>query len=91
MPLFRNKPIVVEAVRFDQCKTHKLQLPEGVKGIPSPGADNWAYMGCQFWVDTLQGRMNVKDGDWIIYDRDTGDMSVCSPEFFEREYESIKE
>ena len=42
MAKFRKKPVIVEAVRFDPCGAHRVVLPVGVDGVPSPGSDNWA-------------------------------------------------
>ena len=66
MPKFRKKPVVIEAVQFDPWSTHRLELPEGVDGVPSSNADNWSYEGCSFFIETLEGRMEVKRGDYVI-------------------------
>lgn len=63
---YRKKPVIIEAVQFDPLTVHKIDLPDGVRGIPSPGSDNWAYAGCSFFIDTLEGRIRVEKGDWII-------------------------
>lgn len=63
-----------------------MQLPEGVIGVPSPGADNWAYHGCKFYIETLEGRMEVTPSDWIITGV-KGEKYPCKPDIFEQTYE----
>ena len=77
---------MIEAVQFDPQGVHKMTLPEGVEGMPSPGADNWAYEGCQFWVRTLEGDMFVSPGDWIITGV-KGEVYPCKSDIFEMTYE----
>lgn len=60
------KPQLVQAVRLNVLREHKTELPEGVRGVPSGGADNWAYSGCEFYIDSVVGLQRVYDGDWVI-------------------------
>jgi len=85
---FRKKPVVIEAVQFDPGGPHKIHLPVGVRGIPSPNSDNWNYAGCQFFVDTLEGPLEVKPGDWIITGV-KGERYPCKPDVFEMTYEPV--
>lgn len=87
---YRKKPIVIEAIQFDPLSTHRMELPEGVEGLNSPGADNWGYEGCEFWIETLEGRMKVSRGDWIIKGI-KGEFYPCKPDIFEATYEPVKE
>lgn len=87
MAQFRKKTELIEAVRFDVGREHKLKLPRGVHvSKHSPGADNFNYMGFEFRVDTLSGPLPVEDGDWIIYERN-GDIWACKPDIFAAIYE----
>lgn len=52
---------------FDPTGVHRLNLPEGVRGIAAPNADNWAYSGCRFHVDTPDGPFEIRPGDEIEY------------------------
>jgi hypothetical protein len=53
-------------IRFDPYDTHRLKLPMGVEGIPSPSADNWAYDGCRFfWIRPGKPRQEIFAGDMI--------------------------
>ena len=90
MPKFRSKPVVIEAVQFDPYDKHKMRLPDGVTGVPGGGADNWAYMGCTFFVTTTHGqRTDVVAGDWIIRDPDGNGYYPCKPDIFEATYEAV--
>lgn len=86
MAKYRKKQVIIEAVQFHPQGDHRLQLPEGVMGIPSPNADNWAYEGCQFYIQTLEGRMTVNDGDWIITGV-KGERYPCKADIFQETYE----
>lgn len=86
---FRKKPIIVEAEQFDPINKHKIKLPDGVEGIPCSGADNWAYMGCRFYIDTPEGRLEVKQGDWIITGI-KGEKYPCKDDIFKKTYEPVE-
>lgn len=90
MPKFRKKPVVIEAVQFDPLDAHKMTLPEGVIVTKfSPGADNFAYMGFEFGVETLEGRMTVSPGDWIITGV-KGERYPCKPDIFAATYDRVE-
>ena len=89
MPLFRKKPVVIEAVQFDPWGPHKYQLPTGVEYIRLGGEDNFAYEGITFFIDTLEGRMEVKRGDWIIRGV-AGELYPCKPEIFAATYDAVE-
>jgi hypothetical protein len=64
MPLFRKKPIVVEAVRFVGGNFSEL-----IKAFP-PVAEWKGYLDDdKLWcleIPTKEGTMTAKDGDWIV-------------------------
>lgn len=91
MSKFRKKPVVVEAVQFDPLGVHRLTLPEGVVGQPSPGADNWAYDGCRFFVTTIHGQQTeLKARDWIITEPDGIHHYPCKPDIFAATYDPVE-
>ena len=73
---FRKRPIVIEANRF---YFDIKPWPPGVKGDD--------YLA---WVDTLEGQLNVADGDWIIVGI-KGEIYPCKPDIFELTYEPFPE
>ena len=72
---YRKKPLVIEATQF----FHSMDpWPNGVKG-----ADNTA------WVETLEGPLDVSEGDWIITGV-KGEIYPCKPDIFELTYELVR-
>jgi hypothetical protein len=74
MAKFRKKPVVIEAVQFDG-----VSLPEGVNR--EPGAVDG-------YIDTLEGRMTVKPGEWVITGV-KGERYPCKPDIFAATYEPV--
>lgn len=90
MAKYRKKPVVVDAVQFDPSGPHKMGLPVGVEGCHGPGADNWNYAGCTFWVVTVHGqRTRVAPLDWIITEPDGVHHYPCKPDIFDATYEAV--
>lgn len=78
MAKYRKKPVVIEAERF----TWKIApWPEGVKY----DTDIQAHV-----IETLEGKMIVSEGDWIITGV-AGERYPCKPDIFERTYELAEE
>lgn len=76
---FLKKPIVVEAEQFFVGNYfNNGYLPEGV--VFSDGS---------FYIDTLEGRLRVLDGDWIITGI-KGEKYPCKPDIFEASYEEVE-
>lgn len=64
--------MVVEAIQFNG-----VDLPEGVRREPG------AFSG---YIDTLEGRMVVSPGDWVICGV-AGERYPCKPDIFAATYE----
>jgi len=79
---YRKKPIVVEAMRYD--------------GSAKSVADLLDFMGeiqmfdCLPVIDTLEGRMVVGIGDWVIRGV-TGEFYPCKHEVFIQSYDEEPE
>lgn len=84
MPQFQKKPVIVDAVQFLPISIHSKTLPEGVIGIPSPCADNWAYEGCKFYFNDIF-RTEICNGDWIV--NKSGKFSIYKDASFKEEFE----
>ena len=82
MAKFRKKPIVIEAVQFWYGN------PE-IAGItyPPTSSDGRTYIG-DAYVETLEGKMFISNGDWIITGVN-GEKYPCKPDIFEKSYEAI--
>ena len=82
MARFRKKPVVVEAVQFTQAMYDGGDpLPDGVDGH---GADDTGRR--LYSVRTLNGRVSISVGEWIITGV-KGEKYPCEPDIFERTYE----
>lgn len=84
MSKWRKKPVVIDAEQFDP---YKHPWPKGI--IPwgrdyRPRDMSWGY------ISTLEGRMHVLAGDWIITGV-AGEVYPCKPEIFEATYEPVED
>lgn len=88
---FRKRPLVVEAQQFF---SREKPLPFNERGVVKYGCDcgpNGACSVCErFWIDTLEGRVALKDGDWIIRGVN-GEFYSCKPDIFAKSYEPAGE
>ena len=82
MPLYRKKPVVIEAVRFDPgCEPYELasDVIAGKIRYPEDGT---------MLIDTLEGVMCAQPGDWIIRGV-KGELYPCKPDIFSATYEKV--
>ena len=78
MPMYRKKPVVIEAVQFDGT----LQSLEAMN-LPSVSQELTSDT-CQ--IETLEGVMTARKGDWIIKGVH-GEFYPCKPDIFAATYE----
>lgn len=79
---FRKKPIIVEAEQWFYGKEI-----DGVIDKPMP------LSGLNLmppYIETLEGRLFVNEGDWIITGIN-GEKYLCNPDIFEKTYERVEE
>jgi len=77
---YRKKPIVIEAFRFGFD-----ELPDWFVGFIDNSRDKaWAY------IETLEGEMTAKSGDYIIKGI-KGELYPCKEDVFEATYEKVIE
>ena len=76
---FRKLPVVVEAMQFNGYERGCVPFVSGVGSMDivemfklygkaahkRRGGDNNGAL-VDFWIDTLEGRMLVSEGDWVI-------------------------
>lgn len=81
MQKYRKKPVVIEAVQFDP---HQTPWPDGV--IPWTTVQrrdmSWGY------IQTLERKMSVLAGDWIITGV-AGEKYPCKDDIFKATYEEV--
>ena len=73
---YRKKPVVIDAVQF----TGDIFVHPAI--MRAPGDNELPY------IETLEGKMIVRDGDWIITGI-KGEAYPCKPDIFEASYEPV--
>lgn len=86
---FRKKPVVIEATQWFKDGDHpEVKRSEAYDSHPiSPGI---LYRSKDYYIKTLEGKMKVTAGDWIITGV-KGEHYPCKPDIFEATYESVEE
>jgi len=74
---YRKKPVVIEAVQFTGDNHFTLGAFCGRKARPD---------GDNLLIDTLEGEMTARPGDWIIQGVH-GEFYPCKPDIFAATYE----
>lgn len=77
---FRKKPIVIEAEQWFPGKE--------IEGVNTKLKNLNIDMEVNPYIDTLEGRMQVSPGDWIITGI-SGEKYPCKPDIFEKTYEPV--
>jgi hypothetical protein len=84
MPMFRKKPVEIEAVQWDGNMTTVEPLLVGStcenvsQNLGSPA----------LYIPTLEGEMRADVGDWIIKGV-KGELYPCKPDIFAATYDAI--
>lgn len=93
---YRKKPVVIDAVQFTEEMRVAAVLdgqpcPEGVlMGGRSYNKRDRKIWSAEFYIETLEGRMEVNVGDWIITGV-KGERYPCKPDIFALTYEPAVE
>lgn len=94
MPQFRKKPVTISATQFE------WKDGQGIPDIPGVKYEKWSLVdvgdGLQknapqvdtAYVDTLEGKLHVSRGDWIITGVQ-GERYPCKPDIFAATYEPV--
>lgn len=84
MQKYISRKIVIEAMQY--APNSPEELPEGV--IEEWTEPETQTGHCHCYIDTLEGRMTVSPGDFII--RGTkGELYPCKPDIFKHKYEEV--
>ena len=84
---YRKKPVVIEATQWFKMGDHPMVYEVMGNAEEIIG---WIVMtptGC-YAIKTLEGRMTVSEGDWIITGV-KGEHYPCKPDIFELTYEEV--
>ena len=86
---FRKKPITIEAEQFDGTIACAARLAEKYASNVWPDTTpDGTFLG-RMIVGTLEGRMKVSPGDWIITGA-KGERYPCKPDIFEATYDPVE-
>lgn len=87
---YRKRPVDVEAFQYDGDFTNQkgqAYVPHWV--IKAHKVDTLFFEGQgELYIDTLEGKMHVSVGDWIIRGVQ-GELYPCKPDIFEQTYEPL--
>jgi hypothetical protein len=78
---YRKKPIIVEAEQWFPGKH--------INGVYRNVSDNLSLKFDYAWIDTLEGKMKVMEGDYIITGV-KGERYCCKPDIFKMTYEKVE-
>jgi hypothetical protein len=91
MAQFRKRPVVIEAIQWNgytSAFTEWLDPPDGGSvGFPFTIVDI-GTPECCIEIDTLEGKMTARPGDWIIKGV-KGEFYPCKPDIFAATYEEV--
>lgn len=88
MPRYRKKPVEIEAFQYHYgADSHTASYPKWLMDAVLLGAitDN---LNGKIMIQTLEGKMTVDDGDFIIQGI-KGELYPCKPDIFAATYEPV--
>ncbi len=86
MPMFRKKPVEIEAVQFFDTSDSIEEICELMRDIAVVRIDYAIPNEPKIPIDTLEGTMYASVGDYIIKDV-KGEFYPCKPDIFAITYE----
>lgn len=88
MAKYRKKPVVIEAIQWKREKDINRIIEWLGDNLIQEERDGCCVVGT--WVKTLEGKMIVSYGDYIIQGVN-GEFYPCKPDIFEKTYEKVDE
>lgn len=86
----RKKPVEIEAFQFDgdfMNQNGEYYVPNWA--VYALNTEGWMeFSEGELYIDTLEGKMHVSVGDYVIKGV-TGEIYPCKPEIFEETYEVL--
>lgn len=77
---YRKRPLEIEALRYTTVEALKKAFPDVDIGA--------GIKGDKIYIQTLEGRMEISEGDYIIKGI-KGEYYPCKPDIFEETYERV--
>lgn len=87
MAKFRKKPVVINAMQFNGHNRWQMMQWVHDDGL---APTTWVFDNGQFFIETLEGRMEVLPGDWVICGV-RGEYYPCKPDIFAATYEVVSD
>lgn len=82
MPLYRKRPVTIEAIQFRSGEQDHAFSKDVIAGNV-----RYTEEGTML-IKTLEGTMEAKSGDWIIRGV-KGELYPCKPDIFAATYEAV--
>lgn len=90
MPKYRKNPVVIEAVQYDGTNAGEIErFVNGDIGMIG-GTLDYDPIGNDYFIKTLEGKMTISEGDYIIKDVN-GEFYPCKPDIFEKTYTKVED
>lgn len=85
---FRTRPVIKEAIqwRYSSIEPTENNFDE-ILEFCGDAIELQTFFG--LYVKTLEGKMHVSNGDWIIKGL-KGEFYPCKPDIFEKTYEAVE-
>lgn len=83
---YRNKPVVIEAIQYVVSNVYDILDFVGDKLIMETDSDSTGGISIKIAIKTLEGKMLVSPGDYVIKDI-SNEFYPCKPEIFNKTYE----
>ena len=87
MAKFRKKPVVIDAWIWNESKETFKQI--GCRSMSSEGNTHYPDLLTNLRIETLEGTMSVRQGDYIIKGVH-GEFYPCKPDIFNKTYEPVE-
>lgn len=78
---YRKKPVEIEAIQWNGSNLEEL--------VGFVGAKTIEMIGKTPYIKTLEGKMMVSEGDYVIKSVE-GEFYPCKPNIFEQTYEKVE-
>jgi len=87
MSRYRKKPVVIEALKY-QAELGNNRVMNWL-ALHEANIAGWLFHDGEITIPTLEGKLKVSDGDWIIKGV-KGEFYPCKPDIFEITYDSVE-
>jgi hypothetical protein len=93
MPMFRKKPVIIEAIQYNGLNAAEIDEFTGMK-LERDIVDTAYQAGVappvmRLVISTLEGNMIASPGDWVIRGI-SGEYYPCKPDIFKKTYEPVR-